>query len=646
MANYVSLNAGLQQAGNTAARVGQFLQNERSLELDQQRANDYSQQVDIQQKEQNEKFRLQANTEFSRAVLQATTEASRARKQDGTPYTSFGEYLSSDQGGTSRDMIVNGLANSNSRYRAALGGKPIRAVKGKDGRFVVQTQDGNNWIDATGEDGQPVSFSGDELAQKARFDMASAGVAEIVYFKRDAQAALSRGDISQAEYEERIAGLQQDGQRLQEGATKAGMDFNAIVDSAMQGDPGHPSMPSGAFEQIVTPEAPVKSKGLLRDFGQDVLAAGETPITDVRSALARGVYNATGGPVMSKVLSDFGIGGADAKAEKQISIGGVDGTITAKDSTLADVRANTEIQNNPEQIPKSSMEQLVDSVIPPEARGRVIAPPTSEPPAAMKQMHSKRAEVVLDRAATGGNSREAAQDAAIAYANGMIINGYQPNPQILANLYAGDDMAGTGQQANALRAKYDIQYMKNHAAAVKANAQGADTSLKLRKQIIAERNAAAQAAAEAAVNPGMPDRAEHVKQMSALIDNGFSIYASELGHLGYIPSELPSSLATLPQFAQVFAKYYKEDLSTTRFNSQERDAWFPNLKEHKTLMDKVMKEVYVMDPRSFTERVYNSVIAEHPDRNPDDPRTIDQVKQVIEHYKGMKTPQEVYQDAE
>jgi hypothetical protein len=638
MPNFVSLNAGLRQGGDTASRVGQFLQNQQSLEIDQQRANDYSQQVDLQKREQAEKFRLQANTEFSRAVLQSTTEASRARKPDGSTFNTFGEYLDSEQGAKSRELIVNGLANSNSRYRASLGGKPIRSVKGKDGRHIVQVQEGADWVDAKGADGQSVSFTGDELAQKARFDMASAGVAEVIYFKREAQRALSSGQITQAQYQEQIQQLQQQGQQLQQGVTKAGMDFDQVVESAIKGDPGHQDMPPEAFAQIMADEPPAKAAGMeasTQQAGANVRTAlGEDFMAD--STIAKGARG-----FASMLGMDL-----NPTTSKQVQAGGVDATITAKDSTLAGVKANTEIQINPEQAPKSEFEQLTSAITAPADRSRLVAPPATEPPAAMKQMHTKRADVVLDRAATGAGSPETARDAAIAYANGMIINGYQPNPQILANLYAGDDMAGTGQQANALRAKYDIQYMKNHAAAVKANATNAATSLAIRKQIIVEREKASNAAAEAAIHPGVSDRTEHVKQMTALIDNGFSIYASELGHLGYMPSELPSSLATLPQFAQVFAKYYKEDLAISRYNDNEKEAWFPNLKEHKTLMDKVMKEVYVMDPRSFTERVYNSVIAEHPDRAPDDPANIDQARQIIQHYKTMQTPQEVYQDAE
>lgn len=621
MANFISLNAGLNQAGDTARHVGSFLQNERQLELDQQRANDYSAQVDMQRKEQQEKFRLQQNTEFARSVLQTTTEASRARKPDGSTFKTYGEYLDSEQGKQSRDLIANGLAKSNSRYRTLIGDRKIRTTRGADGKMTVEAQKGNEWEEVKDPDGNKIQFTGDDLAQQARFDMASAGVAEIVYFKRDAQRKMASGEITEEEYNAVMQDLQTRGASLQDGVSKAGIDFNAVVDSAVRGDPSHPDMPAEAFAQVMAPEAPATATGPQ----QSVANAANNIRTELGSVFMEDSTIAKGARGVASML----LLGMDVGPQRGASTGGGASGV----------------------IPATEAQATIDAVIPKAEQRGIIPPPATEPPPGQKNMHVNRANVVLERIAQPDTrvSAEQAHDAAVSYANAMVINGWQPNPQILANLYAGDDMAGSMQHGAALRAKYDIQYMKNHAAAQKVNAGNADLSLKLRKQVIAEREKAAEAAAEASFAPGVKDRGEAVKQMKSLIDNGFSVYASQLGHLGYIPSELPSSLATLPQFAQIFAKYYKEDLNTTRHNLGETDNWhdwFPNLKEHKTLMDKVMKEVYVMDPKAFANKVYSSVVAAYPDRQANDPRNIEQVRQVMQHYAKQKTPQEVYQDAE
>jgi hypothetical protein len=626
MANYVALGAGLRDIGGIASGVSDFLQRERQLDQGDRRLGQADRELDMRQEAQDHTIRQQKNQAYGRQLMGVINEAAQAARPDGTKFQDLGEYLESDVGASARERLTNALADSNSQYRAQLKGAPVRTVRNADGRFVVEAKQGDTWAPVVGAEGQPVSFSGTELAQKARLDAASAGVAEIIYFKRQAKQALDSGQLTPEEYQAQVSQLDSSASGLLDRAEASGLPRDQVVETARMGDPANwqrPEAQQSRLGQALGTAVPVASRvagaaGVgagalagLGTFAREMARSPEGAAPDTMIPLPE--------PTAAVMPNNMGMGAFDPARAAVASP-----TATPAESQPGSTQATVPVA--PEWA----------APLGPDAN-KVVQPTEQNTRPVQQETRASRAQQSVTRAMSPNASASDGRDAALQYANAMTIMGHPPNPTILSNLYAGDDMRGSAAEAAA----QELQYFK---AAVKNKATGTldfANTLKLREQIAKERTRAAEVAAEAAIGSNMPERAAAVKQLSNAIELGMSTHNNDLKIMGIDTSQLMSSMATLPMVSDLLAKYYIEDMGAARHNAQT--GWFGTKKERTTLMNKVLKEVSVMDPAAFRRQVYLGLVSNRePGMAADDPKLIEAARKTIEYYENMETPTHGY----
>jgi hypothetical protein len=634
MPNFVSLGAGLRDVGNIASGVGDFMQRERQMDQGDRRLDQGDRDLNMRKEAQDHLFRQQKNQEYGRQLMGVINEANQSARPDGTKFKDLGEFLESDQGSSARDRLTNALADSNSQYRDKLKGAPVRSVRNADGRFIVEAKQGDTWAPVAGDDGQPVSFSGTELAQKSRLDAASAGVAELIYFKRQAKQALDSGHMTQEEYETQVSQLDDQAGQVLDGAEKAGIPREQVVETSRQGDPVN-------WKDSKPP------------------ASAETP-SRLGNAIKQGVAAAGAFPGQS----GYGVGLATfAKELIKGPPGSEQSTVTAP---LINPPANpTNMGVGQFNAPAPATQQPGEAkATPPSAPAwaaplgpdatKVVTPNEKNTHPVQQEARANRAIDSLERVSLPTASSADGRDAALQYANASTIMGQQPNPQILANLYAGDDMRGSAAAA----ASRELQYYK---AAVKQKATGTQdfaNTLKLREQNYKEQNRAAEMAAEAAIPPAPPGlkggdaaRTAQAKQLKNAILLGMSTHNNDLKVIGIDTGQLIASVSTLPVVADMLAKYYIEDMNAARHNASgskvfSPSTWLKTAKERTTVMSKVLKRLSIIDPEQFKNRIAIGIIAgREPGMAPDDPILKQRLDKTIEYFKQMEIPTNGYDAA-
>ncbi len=175
------------------------------------------------------------------------------------------------------------------------------------------------------------------------------------------------------------------------------------------------------------------------------------------------------------------------------------------------------------------------------------------------------------------------------YASAMTIMGLAPDKDVIGNLMDGDTPNGrnmtTWKEENDMaraRAQNEVQWAHIAAAnaATEAKLRGdslehrrfaeqkRSRDLQERRQIIEEFKTSADTAAEASVPGGMKNRADFVKNLSALTQTTAMKMSSQLAMVGYDVNALQDSLVTNPVYAQMLANYVRSDAKTVRHNGK------------------------------------------------------------------------------
>lgn len=573
MANFIQLNQGLSRLGNIAADVGSFIQNERQLDLASRRQTMDEESAKIVNETRAYDLRMKKMGEHGRNLMATINEAVQSRKSDGTKFNTLGEYLDSDQGVAAVDRMVSSLADTNSEYKRQLGGRPVRTQKNADGRYQVMVQDGEQWSPTD------VTFSGEELAQKGRLDAASAGLAELIYFKRDADRKLAAGELSPTQHRETVTQIQQQGSELLDGAERVGIPRDMVIQTSRKGGEGYSQMVS---EDELHAYAASGGGNAVGGDEQEVLGDVELAPEGSPSAANLGQY---AGSVARAAVT------APAMAMRSVMQPVVD-------AASGFVRGALGVSSNPGQT-------RVENPVPPAAQvwtqagipttvtqKNAVTPTPQNTAPGPTQVRVSRAERSLDQAING--TSEDAKDAAMQYANASVIMGVQPNPEIMANLYAGDDMRGSGREAAVWQAKMDMDFAKSMRTAQRSGTQDFANQLKARDQYLQELKQVTGAAAEAAVRGDAKDRSGKVKQLEGRIAQGFGTYRNEFTNLGVDTASLPMSMATFPMVADLLAKYNSRDMADRAHNADP--GWFGTVKSPKTLMAYINKTIATADP--------------------------------------------------
>lgn len=657
MANFVSLGAGLREVGNIASGVGEFIHRERSLNQNDTRLAQGQQALDIQQRAEDERLRMAKNQEYGRQLLGVINEADKAVRPDGSRFNELGEYLASDEGAIARDRLANSLAASNSQFRGRLKGAPVRSTKTADGRFVVEAKDGDQWTPVQGDDGAPVSFTGKELAQKARLDAASAGIAELVYFKRDLRNKLASGALTQADYTQQVSDLDGQARQILTQAESIGIPADDVIETSRNGDPSNWQRPTAATEEPSRLVNAVKKAAPV--LGQMPGLSGVLPAAGVFVDQLLGGPNRDSNGPDAPVISRMIAGEPSLKIDtnnrfieqrtKMLTDKGLDPSTdeTIQARQAENIRLSQRAAQQ-EAVKQPGGAQTKQPVAPPPWAAplgpdadKLVEPSPENTRPAQQVARSARATQVVSRAMRPDASADDGRSAALQYANAMTIMGQNPDSMILANLYAGDDMRGSAAEI----AQQELQYYKTAVQKQASNTQDFSNTLKLRKQIATEQETAAEAAAEKAVDPNDPNRSETVKQLKNAIYLGMSTHNNDLKIMGVDTTKLMGSMATLPMVADLLSKYYVEDIRAARHNSSA--GWLTSKKQRTTVMNKVMKEVYVMDPEGFKRQLYLGLVAgREPGTAADDPKLIKAYHDTLDYYANMKVPTHGYDAAE
>lgn len=591
MANFIQLNQGLSRLGNIAADVGSFIQNERQLDLASRRQTMDEESAKIVNEGRAYDLRMKKMGEHGRNLMATINEAVQSRKPDGTKFNTLGEYLDSDQGVAAVDRMVSSLADTNSEYKRQLGGRPVRAQKNADGRYQVMVQDGEQWSPTD------VTFSGEELAQKGRLDAASAGLAELIYFKRDADRKLAAGELSPTQHREIVTQIQQQGSELLDGAERVGIPRDTVIQTSRKGGEGYSQMVSedqlhdyaaagggtalGGDEQEVVDEVGGSPRLGNLDAYMPERREGQSAASHFGESVG-GLVRGTAGAAASSML-----GVAKGIAEPIVdTTGGVArGVLGLTDGNPGETRAE-----NP--IPPAAQVWTQAGIPTTVTQKNAVTPTPQNTAPGPTQIRVARAERSLDQAING--TTEDARDAAMQYANTSVIMGVQPNPEIMANLYAGDDMRGSGREAAVWQAKMDMDFAKSMRTAQRTGTQDLTNQLKIRDQILQEQEQASENAAQRAVRAGAKDRSEVVKQLKGSIFSSYGTYRNEFANLGFDTAALPQSMSTFPMVADLLAKYHSRDMADRAHNANP--GWFGTVKSPKTLMAYINKTIATADP--------------------------------------------------
>lgn len=444
MVNYVRLNQGLRDAGNIGGRVLDHQTNQRRLDISQQNSDrnyEISKQHQNRQDElQAENMRLQQGQEFGNRLLQASTEAANA----GLPLE---DYLAKD--GQTRDMLAGGLAKSNSKYRAATQGRPVRTVPTEDGVFQVEIQqEDGSWTPAADEGGQPVHTTAAELAKASRMEGASYGRAEVLRMDREIQDAVESGQMAPAEAEQALAQLRAQNTQFMQDLTGAGIDPSEVRDMEEQGRQASLQNVASSQNQPQAQPAGLRIEGepgRLNAQGNSV-AQPQDEGTGLSYTVGR-----EAGQSAAMVRGALGQAAQDAFA--------VGNAITSSISSLV-----AGFQSAQPTVEPSGQPEKVEVPVDPENQASDVlaimsapVPDTSQVPRGQRQAQTNRATRAV-RQLSGKPSKKESRAAAITYANGMMINGLRPDPAVLANLEAGDNMRGDLKAAAENELKAAEQY--------------------------------------------------------------------------------------------------------------------------------------------------------------------------------------------
>lgn len=629
--NFVQLNQGLRSLGNSVASAGEFAQNERRLDLADREMKVAEDTAAINNETKAYDLRMRKMQEHGRTLLATVNEATQSRKPDGSRYNTLGEYLDSDQGAAAAERMVQSLADTNSQYKKTLGGRPVRTLKGPEGRYQVHVQEGDQWTQLTDESGVPVTFSGQELAQRSRLDAASAGLAELIYFKRDAQRKFEAGQIPRAEYETIVTQTRDQGEQILAGAERLGIPREEVINTSRQGSAGYAQMASDEDLQAYAANGGGRALG---GEDQPVVdeAMGRPALGDLDSFM----------PERQPGQSTASILGASTRGVFDATVGQVAGR--AKDAVTAAVDSVSQFAKGFTGQPPSAGGQKPAEALPPNiqtwtqanippsvAQQKAVVPTTQNTAPGPTAIRVARTEKALDTALTG--SPEDARDAAIQYANASAILGIAPNPGIMANLYAGDDMRGSAREAAIWQAKMDMDFARSYRTAQRSGTQDLSNQLKMRDQILQEQKVVSSAAAEAAVRGDAKDRNGKVKQLEGLITQGFGTYRNEFANLGVDTAGLPMSMATFPMVADLLAKYHSRDLADRAHNSNL--GWFGVAKEPKTLMAYINKTIALADPEGTFATIRQGLQASPGNANMS-PEELDEAARTI--YRSFNDP--------
>ena len=598
MVNYVQLNQGMNRLGNIAAGVGDFMQRERELDLASRQQTMAEDAQAILNETRAYKLRMAKMAEHGKSFMATINEATQARKADGSRFNSLDEYLDSPQGGHAVDRIVQSLADTNSQYKKALGGRIPRAVRGEDGRYRVQVQEGENWVDT------PMTFTGAELAQRGRLDAASAGLAELIYFKRDAERKAAAGELSPEQYQQTITEIQAQGEELLTRAEKSGIPRDVVIRTSRQGGTGYSEMVAEPSDAGVGAVGGKVTTGALGEIPETGLDAYMTPRREGQSSAAYvgetigNVVRGTAGRSLG-IVKDVWSGMATPIAE------GAGGFLRGALDLDGDAGAGNPGEKRAQNVVPPAAQLWTSAGIPPSVvQEKAVTPTPQNTAEGPTRIRVAQAERALSRAAS---SVEDARDAAIQYANSSVIMGVQPDPRIMENLYAGDDMRGTNREMAVMQAQMDLDFAKSYRAAQRTGTQNLTNQLKIRDQLLQEQEQAAENAAERAVRPDAKNRSEAVKQLKGAIFSSYGVYRGQFANLGVDTSALPMSMATFPMVADLLAKYHSRDNADRAHNANL--GWLGQVREPKTLMAYINKTIATADPEGTFATIRQSLAA-------------------------------------
>lgn len=486
MPNYAQLNQGLRDVRQIGSNLMDYQTRNRQLDISQENSD---RSYEINKRDQDRKdtamaedMRRQNNLEFGNTWMQVATEAANATRADGSAYDSTGSFLTDNA--AARDAVVNGLGKSNSEYRKMAAGRPMRTVAGPDGKFQVEVNEEGNWQPMAGVDGQPVSVGSDELVMASRLEAASAGRAEIIRLDKELQERVAAGEVSEEEGEAQRAQYSQAMGDIFTTAEQNGISPEDIL--AMEEQGARNNTPSAADSAATSPLRIDDSQEVAPNADQqDMVGPPENPNV--------GPGGMAGLPwAAQRDMEAVGNHLAESRPSQQVPNAARVGYAETNEGDSLSARAGKGIRNlaagafnevlspafeiNRETIGKvtesisdffvngvfasaEAGEEIRESVKVPVGDSDVTMRTQPTAPAERRAGQANAATSTAQRNVSRLSDNSSADDrrrAAITYSNGMLINGLNPNPSILANLEAGDNMRG-----DLLRqAELDLEYSK------------------------------------------------------------------------------------------------------------------------------------------------------------------------------------------
>lgn len=648
MANYVQLNSGLRQVANATSGVMDFVSNnERTAEI--------SRRTDLAERQYNDEASRIKDAELGRMLMHSQTQAT---KQEVDLKTYFSQNPDELAGILNQPGISGGDAKT---YR---GGRPFSGAEyNPDEDSVSFYMEGDNGRElATTEKGTPYTASLERVLKRVKQN----GIAQEIINARDylSQQPVGSPQRVQAEttLKQTIAAVGKDGGNATDivlAAEKS--DFGGELDAAATATTTTPPSP----EQAGVPKQGLEPHGFLPRFRDKSLRGGKNTkppgpgiYSDVdllpegfaegydkkldglrlgdagnpsgsfvgeaaaaSSQMVRDGYNNTGAPFVAGVLQTgehLVKGGLKAGQ----AVADIASSFFSSAPTEADKKTVVEASKNsnltkPNGANPSNVRNMEDAT----KQAEVITANHTGPIAPLARTAMTSIESVISG---GGDDRrrrnpKEAWEATTGYLNYMTLRGLPPNPNIMANLSSGDDMAGSIGQAEVNRIKAYEAYAKTSQAAAKRNGETAAQHLKdlnARQKFLVD---ASNNAATGLVNPKSPEASSQIKHLAANIQSAAIELSPVFAKIGVDINQLPLHTGDYDRMTAVVGRYvqYRDNEA-----GEDANGLLTGNKPSKHISGFLNKTVLMKflenDPVSASTLALSAVKQKHPNSGPNE----------------------------
>jgi len=347
-------------------------------------------------------------------------------------------------------------------------GRELRTVRTPDGRFQIEANDDGKWAAMTGEDGSPVMVAADEVTYASRIEAASYGRSEIIRMDQEIQRAQAAGEISSEAAEERRLALSEQNTQIMENAERHGISAEEILEMEAQGAANNTGADATAASGgMVGPPEPNRGPGGMAGLAWAIEQdAQDAPLQIPRAQILEAkpdenLAQTAGRTVGNNYRYAYNAGATGVELLSKPVGAGVSAVSDFFGAMFASEESGEDVSQTPERVPVRVGSGDDEKTISMLTR---TTPPEERRPG---QARAKSEQAIRETGRLSGDSSPSERRrAAITYANGMLINGHNPDPRVLANLEAGDNMRGDLKAQAEMNLKYAQEEGKAQARAL------------------------------------------------------------------------------------------------------------------------------------------------------------------------------------